>query len=72
MPTPLAIPTRLSSDAFPFPSPEDATARLLAEDSGGAEGEDEDGADESAWAGLSPLDETLEKIGMGRYQKSLL
>lgn len=76
-------PIETRSSAFPFPtlSREDVTTRLLNGTGDETDNEGEDSskgnlnsspAEESAWTGLSPLDETLEKIGMGYYQKSLL
>lgn len=77
-PPPVVSPSRHPTAEFPFPAlgdRADLTTRLLSEhDDIGDVGERTrvDSPDESAWVGLSPLDETLEKIGMGRYQKSLL
>ncbi|KAK4706032.1 hypothetical protein P7C70_g165, partial [Phenoliferia sp. Uapishka_3] len=62
------------STSYPFPSIHDdddhdhATAPLLSPPDG-IKSRDTSSPVEG---GLSPLDETLEKIGMGRYQKSLL
>lgn len=77
-----------SSFPFPRASTEeeDETGLLSAvEDTGDVtvetEGDDDDdiyggggrgGSPESTWEGMTPLDETLEKIGMKRYQWSLL
>jgi hypothetical protein len=70
----------LDRASYPASSQEDVSSRLLQDEELGfpddeqpepwVESPHEEGSDRSE--ALTPLDETLERIGMGRYQKTLL
>lgn len=79
-PSPVASSSNISPPSlvvYPPVSNEDrASAPLLEpsdlEEGSAAENGDVPEAEEDEWDGMTPLDETLERIGMGRYQKRLL